>query len=62
MLLKFKFKKKKKIQKYLSMPATAVPSERVFSNAGYILNKRRSTLDKNVANMLVTLHTNLKAD
>ena len=49
-------------KKYLSMPATSVPSERVFSNAGNILNKRRSRLDKNVANMLVTLHTNLKDD
>lgn len=49
-------------QKYLSMPATSVPSERVFSNAGNILNKQRSTLDKNIANMLITLHTNLKTD
>ena len=49
-------------QKYLSMPATSVPSERVFSNAGNIITKQRSTLDKNIANMLITLHTNLKAD
>jgi len=47
-------------QKYLSMPATSVPSERVFSSAGNILTKRRSKLNKNVANMLITLHTNLK--
>lgn len=47
-------------KKYLTMPATSVPSERVFSNAGNVLNKKRSRLGKTTANMLITLHTNMK--
>ena len=46
-------------QKYLCMLATSVPSERVFSTAGNVLNKKRSRLGKKTANMLITLHTNL---
>lgn len=44
---------------YLCMPATSVPSERFFSSAGYIINKKRSSLSKRNANMLITLHQNL---
>lgn len=47
-------------KKYLCMLATSVPSERVFSNAGQILTKRRNRLNKDTANILITLHTNLK--
>lgn len=47
-------------KKYLCMPATSVPSERVFSNAGNILNKKRTRLGKKTADQLITLHTNLK--
>jgi len=47
-------------KKYQCMLATSVPSERVFSNAGQVLNKKRSNLGKNTANMLITLHTNLE--
>lgn len=32
--------------KYLCVPATAVPSERVFSKTGQITNDRRNTLSK----------------
>lgn len=50
----------KSARKFQVMPATSVPSERVFSNAGYVLNKKRSSLTKSTANNLICLHTNLK--
>ena len=34
---------------------SAVPFERLFSSAGYIVNKMRSSLTPNTANMLVCL-------
>jgi len=33
----------------------AVPCERLFSSAGYIVNKTHSSLDANAVNMLVCL-------
>jgi len=50
----------KAAQKYQCMIATSVPSERIFSKAGHIINKKRSALDKNTANYLITLSTNLQ--
>ena len=47
-------------KKYQCMLATSVPSERVFSKAGQVLNKKRSRLGKDTANMLITLHSNLE--
>ena len=47
-------------KKFLPMLATSVPSERAFSDAGNVLTKRRSKLGKQTANMIISLHTNLK--
>jgi hypothetical protein len=45
-------------RKILTLTATSVPSERVFSKSGWIVNKRRSSLsDKNVS-LLVFLSCN----
>ena len=45
--------------KYLLVPATSVPSERVFSRAGHIVNDRRACLLPQNVNMLVFLAENL---
>ena len=49
----------KMARKYLDLPATSTPSERVFSIAGSIVNKKRACLLPENVNMLVFLYENL---
>lgn len=47
-------------KKLLCIPATSVPSERIFSASGYIVSPLRSALKPDKVNMLTFLHFNLK--
>ena len=47
--------------RFLSIPATSAPSERVFSTAGITIAKDRARLDPANANELVFLHESLPA-
>ncbi|XP_064475601.1 E3 SUMO-protein ligase ZBED1-like [Ornithodoros turicata] len=44
--------------KYLCVPATSVPAERVFSTAGQIISDRRSSLKGKKVDMLIFIHQN----
>ncbi|XP_048063965.1 zinc finger BED domain-containing protein 4-like [Megalobrama amblycephala] len=46
-------------KKYLCMPATSVPCERIFSKAGEIICKKRSRLSPSTAEQLIFLNKNL---
>ena len=46
--------------RYLMIPATSVPSERVFSAAGNIVSKKRCSLSASNINMMIFLHANFK--
>lgn len=46
-------------RKFLCIPATSVPSERVFSSSGHIISPHRSKLNPGKVNMLTFLHHNL---
>ncbi|XP_052464892.1 zinc finger BED domain-containing protein 4-like [Carassius gibelio] len=46
-------------KKYLCMPATSVPCERIFSKAGEIISKKRSRLSPSTAEQLIYLNKNL---
>ncbi len=45
--------------RYLAIPATSVPCERVFSTAGHVVNDKRAFLLPKNVNMLVFLAENL---
>ena len=49
-------------RKYLYVPATSVPSERVFSVAEHVVNEKRSSLLPENVNMLVFFCANLQVD
>ena len=47
-------------RRYLSVPATSTPSERAFSIAGGIVNKKRACLLPENVSMLIFLYENLR--
>lgn len=47
-------------RKYLGVPATSVPCERLFSSAGRIISKQRAALKPGTAEMMVYLKANLQ--
>nr|XP_055036967.1 zinc finger BED domain-containing protein 4-like [Misgurnus anguillicaudatus] len=47
-------------KKYLCMPATSVPCERIFSKAGEIICKKRSRLSPSTAEQLIFLNKNFE--
>jgi hypothetical protein len=49
----------KQAMKYLAIPATSCPSERIFSTAGYILNQKRTRLSGHHVDQLLFLNENL---
>ncbi|KAE8740764.1 hypothetical protein FOCC_FOCC013709 [Frankliniella occidentalis] len=47
-------------RQYLSIPASSAETERTFSEAGWILNKRRKRLCMTTVDDLIILHANCK--
>lgn len=48
--------------KYLSIPATSVPSERVFSKAGFVCNQRRNRLEPKKVDQILFLNAYLSSE
>ena len=49
---------KRLAKKYLCVPASSVPCERIFSLAGHIVSKKRSSLSPENIDLLIFLHKN----
>ena len=47
-------------RKYLAVPASSIASERVFSTAGNIMNKKRCSLSSKHLNILIFIKQNYK--
>jgi len=47
-------------RRYFSIPATSVPSERLFSKAGELVNKKRARLSTSTVQEIIFLHTNFQ--
>ncbi|XP_052806299.1 E3 SUMO-protein ligase ZBED1-like [Mya arenaria] len=45
----------------LAVPATSVPSERVFSSAGLVLNKLRNRLNSDIVDVILFLNKNMRS-
>lgn len=45
-------------RRYLAIPASSAPCERLFSTGGRVLEKRRATLKPSTARAIVFLHDN----
>jgi hypothetical protein len=48
------------VKRYLSIPATSVECERIFSKAGYLMNKSRASLGEKMLDMILFLCKNEK--
>ena len=47
------------VKKYLCVPATSTPSERLFSKSGQVVSPQRASLNPETVQMLVFLSNNL---
>jgi zinc finger BED domain-containing protein 1 (E3 SUMO-protein ligase ZBED1) len=47
------------VKKWMCVPATSVPSERVFSTMGELISERRNRLSPRLVNMVMFLNKNL---
>ena len=48
-------------KKYLAVPASSVPAERVFSLAGNLVNKKRARMSPDTIDTMIFMNRNMKA-